>query len=323
MAIPILRLLPHLTRRPWGGNRLDCQLRKALPTGQKIGESWELSDHPDGPSRIDGGPFHGQPFGDLLHQYPQDMVGIARPPTKYPLLVKYIDAAEDLSIQVHPDDRYTREKGIDDRGKTECWYILDCLRGTEVIYGLKEGITRRDLENALASKSVPDVLQRFAIHPGTFLFVPAGTVHAVLGGTLLCEIQQSSNVTFRLWDWDRKPEREIHARQSLEAIDYNPRLRLSPFRLDEAPPDVPRLTNLTSNPFFTTQAIQMGPGQKMRRTQPGTGVILNGVEGECRLDSHLLQRGDTYFVPACISSFVLETDDKSATVLASSSNELR
>jgi mannose-6-phosphate isomerase len=320
MTVPILKLSPHLKPRPWGGNRLRDDLRKAVPQGEKIGESWELSDRPDGPSRIEGGPFEGRLFGEVLREYPRETLGETKAPEKYPLLVKYIDAAEDLSIQVHPDDAYARERGLDDRGKTECWYILGCDPGTEVVYGLSEGIDRKKLEKAIAEQRVPEVVRRIPISPGTFLFVPPGTVHAILGGTLLCEVQQSSNITYRLWDWGRKPKREVHIRESLDVIDYNPKCQIQPFRLPTDEPRVPRIIPLTHNPFFLVYAIQLGPGQTIRRSHPGCGTVLNGVGGECLVDSIPVRIGDTLFVPACLDSITFSTSDSPATVLLSRAN---
>ena len=320
MTVPILRLAPHLTPCPWGGNRLRDALQKPVVRGDKIGESWEVSDHPDGPSRIEGGMFEGRLFGEVLQEYPRETLGKTEAPEKYPLLVKYIDAAEDLSIQVHPDDAYARERNLNDRGKTECWYILDCDPSTEVIYGLREGTNRKKLEKAIDEKRVPDVVRRVPISPGMFLFVPPGTVHAVLGGTLLCEVQQSSNITYRLWDWNRKPEREIHIRESLDVIDYCPRKQLQPFKLPEDEPEVPRVVNLTHNPFFLVYALQLAPGQSIQRSPLGCGTILNGVRGECVVDSVPMRTGDTLFVPACLDSFTLSTLDSPATVLVSRAN---
>ncbi|MCH8333272.1 class I mannose-6-phosphate isomerase, partial [Candidatus Sumerlaeota bacterium] len=203
-----LLLAPHFAIRPWGGDRLGTVLNKAIPKGEKIGESWELSDHPDGLSRIANGPYAGWLFGDLFSLHCGAMCCLGVRPDRFPLLVKYIDAREDLSVQGHPNDGDARSRG--DRGKTECWYILDCPQGAEVICGLREGVGPEELRRASLSGAIEPLLMRYRIHRGSFVRVPAGTVHSILAGTLLCEVQQASNLTYRLWDWGRLPARPLH-----------------------------------------------------------------------------------------------------------------
>ena len=321
MSFGIMKLKPHLAQRPWGGNRLFEMFGKETSEPGPIGESWELSDHPDGPCTIQDGPYAGRPFGEALREIPIEMIGSSEAPAKYPLLIKYIDAAEDLSIQVHPDDAYNRKHGIEDRGKTECWYIMDCDPGTEIVYGLKEGVERKDLEAAIELKTVPDCVRRIPISPGTFLYTPPGTVHAILGGTLLCEIQQSSNVTYRLWDWDRKPKRELHIEQALDCIDFHPSRTFEPFQLPQDPPSVPRITTLIHNPYFFVHAIQLAPGQSFEKPIHGPGLIVNGVAGKGTLGDQAIAEGDTFFIPACSGSVRLATDQSPLTVLLTRSNE--
>jgi len=260
-------------------------------------------------------------FGEVIRQYSQAAVGQTQPPSRYPLLVKYIDAAEDLSIQVHPDDAYTRLKSLPDRGKTECWYIMDCHPDAEIIYGLLEGTTKAVLQDAIAGKRVAEVVRRIPIFPGSFLFVPPGTIHAILGGTMLCEIQQSSNLTFRLWDWDRKPPRQLHIKESLDVICYDPGVQPEPFSLPAFPASGVEVLPLTSNEFFEVDAVRITSGSVCVIPQTGRGFILNGVEGECTADGNYLSPGGTLFVPACIPEVSLQSENKNATVLVSRSLE--
>ncbi|MCA9443353.1 MAG: class I mannose-6-phosphate isomerase [Candidatus Omnitrophica bacterium] len=317
----LLRLSPHLTPRPWGGVRLGSALHKPVPQGELIGESWELSDHPDGPSKIAGGPFDGKLFGDILRDHPREMIGRPVAPKKFPLLVKYIDAREDLSIQVHPDDEYNQRMGIEDRGKTECWFILDCAEGAEVIYGLREGTTRGDLERAIENKTVPDCIRRVPIVPGTFLFVPPGTVHAILGGTLLCEIQQSSNITFRLWDWDRKPERTLQIEPSLDVIRFENDTTPQPLHIDPPKGDEPDVLLLTDNPFFKVRAVRLPSETSLNLSGSGHGVIVNGVGGAASVNAEAIGYGETLFVPAAIPEFKVSAGDSPSILLLSESNE--
>ncbi len=341
MPLPVLSLSPYLTPRPWGGLHLPVLYGQETTTEQPIGEAWSLSDRPEGPAYVSGGPLDGILFGEVIRSFPKEAIGQPLAPKEYPLLVKYIDAAEDLSIQVHPDDAYTQMKGLPDRGKTECWYIMDCQPGAEIIYGLAEGVTRTVLQEAIAGNHVADVVRRIPISPGTFLFVPPGTVHAILGGTLLCEIQQSSNLTYRLWDWDRKPPRQIHIEESLDVIRYDPTGQPEPVILGPYPVSAAESILLTSNKFFEVSALRMPPGSQSVIYQTGKGFILNGVEGECTVSTleqeslHVLENGagtrrdsrssdqlplgGTIFVPACIPEVVLRARDKNTTVLVSTS----
>jgi mannose-6-phosphate isomerase class I len=241
------------------------------------------------------------------------MTGTAEPCSPYPLLVKYIDAEEDLSIQVHPDDAYAERKGLQDRGKTECWYIVDCLPSTEIIYGLKDEITHEDLKAALAQNTIGDVVRRLPIKTGDFLFVPPGTVHAILGGTFLCEIQQSSDLTFRLWDWNRMPARTLHIEESLEVISYTN----FGVKVVHEPPLPGKPILLIENSFFKVTVLHLLPHGSYTIAQPGHGLILNGVGGSCYLEDTRLTLGDTFFIPACIPTVEVKGTDQSSTILMS------
>ncbi|MBI3735868.1 class I mannose-6-phosphate isomerase [Candidatus Sumerlaeota bacterium] len=314
-----MKLAPVLSPRPWGGERLRTVLKKDIPAGEKIGESWELSDHPDGRSRIANGPYAGQFFGDLVRSYPREMCGIDRAPDRFPLLVKYIDADEDLSLQVHPGDDEAKKYG--DRGKAECWYIIDCAPGAEIIHGLREDVTPDRLRAAIASSDpiekknayIRSLTRSVPIRPGTFVNVPPGTVHAILGGTLLCEIQQSSNLTFRLWDWGRQPERPLHVEEGLGVAIFGPGNAPAITHEDEleewSGPTI-------ANHHFLSWTIAAEAGESA--TSPrlfnlfftqgrGLGVILNVIKGRANWcmknisDLGSMQCGDTWFLPAALS----------------------
>jgi mannose-6-phosphate isomerase len=201
---------PFLRPMPWGGRRLGDALGKPLPPDGTWGESWELSAHPMHVSRVAEGPLAGTPLTELL--------------PGFPLLVKYLDANDWLSVQVHPDDDKAMSLSGEPLGKTEAWVVLGVEPGGRVFAGFKPGVGRADFERALAEKRAADCLHAFTPAVGDCLFYPAGTVHAVGGGVLLAEVQQSSDATLRLYDWDRvgadgKP-RPLHVAQALEAIDW-------------------------------------------------------------------------------------------------------
>ena len=302
-----LRMTPHYTSRPWGGHALRNLLAKSVPEDKgPIGESWELSDHPDGRSKVEG-----HLFGDLLRTYPQQMLNRDHAPEKYPILVKYIDAEGDLSVQVHPDDAWCRRKGHNDRGKTECWYIMDCKPGTKVVYGYKRGVTEADVRQAIAEGRLKELLRYQRINPGDFVSVPAGCVHAMLAGTLVCEIQQSSNTTFRLYDWDRQPPRELHIEQSMEVseLDSNKLPMIKALGAIQARGvDGPeRMQPLLDNDFFTVQLYEVSPRCTVAKAdfQNRNGLILNVVAGSGTMSGrhyqHDVRAGDTYFLPAALT----------------------
>lgn len=304
------RLSPCFSPRPWGGDSLRRLFGKPTPTSEgPIGESWELSDHPDGRSTVqlgEGGEHIF--FGDLLRAHPREMIGRSEAPEKYPLLVKIIDAEGDLSVQVHPDDIWCRVNGHHDRGKSECWYVLDCRPGTSVVYGFRAGVTREAVAQACGNGTLRELLVYKEIHPGSFLAIPPGCVHAMLAGTLVCEIQQSSNTTFRLYDWDRQPPRELHLEESLAVSLLDSRKLPNIQRLADKPG---RMTNepvhayqLVRNEFFDVTAFDVrgGAAAPAAKLPSPTGAILSIVEGNGTLANgggHVhLRRGETWFLPA-------------------------
>ncbi len=218
---------PVPVERVWGGHRLTALFGKPLPPGKTIGESWELSDRTGTESPITGGTFDGQPLHDVMSEFPRELLGealAARKPARFPLLVKYIDAGQDLSVQVHPDDDGCRRLGINDRGKTECWVVVHADPGSRMNRGLAPGMTRAAFEKALAEDRVEDALHFFTVRPGDVVAIPPGMVHAIGKGIVLAEIQQSSDVTFRVYDYKRvgldgKP-RALHVEKSLATIDF-------------------------------------------------------------------------------------------------------
>ncbi len=219
LIFPLL-MRPHLDPRPWGGRRLAEVFGKELPAGEKIGESWEVSAIPGRVSRVEGGPLDGLGLDEVIRRWPVASMGRLAG-REFPLLVKFINAEDNLSVQVHPDDTAAQRLEGFPRGKSEVWIILDTPPdGAELIHGLAPGVTRADVERDANSPALARHLRRVPIHRGSVAPVTAGTVHAILAGTLLCEVQQSCDITYRLYDWDRQPPRPLHVEKSLEAIHF-------------------------------------------------------------------------------------------------------
>jgi mannose-6-phosphate isomerase len=219
-----LQFHPFLRPMVWGGRRLGEALAKPLPTAAAYGESWEISDHPSHRSVVAAGQCEGQTLRDLMEREPAALLGPARGLRTFPWLVKLLDACDWLSVQVHPDERAVRELWPGEGSKTEAWFVLDAAPGSRVWAGLRPGVGERELRAALAGGAAAECLHTFEPRPGDCLFLPAGTVHAVGGGVLMAEVQQTSDATFRLYDWDRVDaqgkRRELHVEKALACIDW-------------------------------------------------------------------------------------------------------
>jgi mannose-6-phosphate isomerase len=209
--------------RVWGGRNLERLYKKALPPGVPIGESWEISDRPGDVSVIANGPLAGKDLHWLIEHHTKELLGDAQPANgRFPLLVKILDAEEKLSLQVHPPPQKAAELGGEP--KTEMWYIAAAKPGAELYVGLKHGVTRQTFEEKIKSGDVADCFHRVKVKVGDVMFLPSGRVHAIGEGLVIFEIQQNSDTTYRVFDWNRvgldgKP-RALHIAESLASIDF-------------------------------------------------------------------------------------------------------
>jgi mannose-6-phosphate isomerase len=223
---PLLRFRPFLRPMVWGGRRLGEVLGKPLDGDGPYGESWELSDHPLHRSVVAEGPWAAQTLRALLERDPVALVGGAAPPhAVFPWLVKFLDAQDWLSVQVHPDEEAVRRLWPGEGSKTEVWFVLDAQPGSRIYAGLLPGVDEKALRQALGRGTVTECLHTFEPRPGDSVFLPAGTVHAVGGGVLMAEVQQTSDATFRLFDWNRRDAqgnaRKLHLEESLASIHWD------------------------------------------------------------------------------------------------------
>ncbi len=226
-----LRLFPAGKGYIWGGERLKKEYNKHLDISP-LAESWECSVHPDGMSLIDGGEYDGQTLKEVLERSPEYL---GTKSDNMPILIKFIDAAKDLSIQVHPDDKYAREHE-GDNGKTEFWYVLDAEEGAELVYGFEHPMNREKLIDAIDNGKLEKMLHHIPVHKGDVFFVYPGTVHAIGKGIVLVEVQESSNVTYRLYDYNRVDKngckRPLHIERAADVLDMSPvRLIRQPQRM--------------------------------------------------------------------------------------------
>lgn len=197
-----MKLQPPVKDYLWGGNRLTTEFGKQSPY-EKTAESWELSCHPDGLSVIANGDFQGKTLQEYISTYPNALGRNCTDPSHFPVLIKLIDAHDRLSVQVHPDNDYARRVEGED-GKTELWYIVDCEEGAELLYGFERPVTREEFLDSIKNNTLLQLVKHVPVHPGDVFFIPAGTLHAIGKGILIAEIQQNSNTTYRVYDYDRR-----------------------------------------------------------------------------------------------------------------------
>ena len=203
----------------WGGSRLNDEFEKEMNLSP-VSETWECSTHPDGPSYVSGGKFDGMKLAEVLQMHPEYLGERHKGKKDLPILIKFIDAKKDLSVQVHPSDEYARKHENGQLGKTEMWYVLDAGKTAKLMYGLKRDSSKAEIQKAVANGTVMNYLQQIPVQKNDLFFIEAGTIHAIGAGTLVAEIQENSNLTYRLYDYDRTGKdgrkRELHIDKALE-----------------------------------------------------------------------------------------------------------
>ncbi len=216
---------PIVKQIRWGGRKLATELNKPIGDGSDFAESLEITDQPSGHSVVAEGKFKGITLAELIRDHAADLLGRHRHLTQFPLLIKFLDANDWLSLQVHPNDKQAVKYNPDERGKTEAWIILHAEPDSQLCAGLKDGVTKDDFEHHLNARTIEETLNLIPARVGDCIFVPAQTVHALGPGILLAEVQQQSNLTFRLYDWGRMGSdglpRQIHVQESLACTDFD------------------------------------------------------------------------------------------------------
>jgi mannose-6-phosphate isomerase len=291
---------PIFKERIWGGRNLATLYAKALPPGERIGESWEISDRPGDESVIARGPLKGKTLHWLMEKCPVELLGPRRKmPPRFPLLIKILDAEETLSLQVHPPADMAAQLGGE--AKTEMWYVAQTGLGAELFVGLKKGVSRAEFESKLARQTVAECFHRIAVKPGDAMFLPSGRVHALGGRTVIFEIQQNSDTTYRVFDWNRLDDqgksRQLHVDQSLASIDF----------ADIEPSLLPRQTTpshpgtvrpLVKDTLFEVSLRQMTAGDALQLAG-GRMEVIGVTEGAMRIETN----GDAFEL--CAGQFCL------------------
>jgi mannose-6-phosphate isomerase len=302
--LPPLTFIPVYRRYLWGGRRFATTLGRDLPPGTDFAESWECVDHGADQSVVAAGPLAGTTLGGLVRERAADLLGRQTPRPAFPLLFKFLDAQRDLSVQVHPDDARAARLTPPDLGKTEAWYVVDAAAGSRIYAGLREGVGKSELEAAIRSGRCAEVLHAFEPRVGDCVFIPAGTVHAIGAGLLVAEIQQASDVTYRLFDWNRTGSdgrpRPLHIEAGLDAVTrFGPVSPVTPAVTDD-----PAVRRLVSCEYFSLDDVV--PNGHWQVGGDDACHLLAVLAGEVTLDAAWglppLRRGSCVLLPASLPS---------------------
>jgi mannose-6-phosphate isomerase len=303
----LLRFQPLFRRYLWGGRRLGTMLGKAIGPGDDYAESWEIVDHGDDQSVVLNGPLVGRTLGELVREQPAALLGEEfKGAASFPLLFKFLDCNRTLSVQVHPNDEQGAQLDPPDLGKTEAWVVLAAEPGSKIYAGLKPGVTPEQLATAIAAGHCETCLHEFEARVGDCVFIPAGTVHALGEGLVIAEIQQASDTTFRLHDWNRVDAagnpRQLHVDESLATIDYT-RGPVASQRPQAIGPSVERLVECDK---FLLDRLTLADGGTAATGGDGSFHLLAVLEGELNVTTksiggttnETLSTGQTALLPA-------------------------
>ena len=288
---------PLFMERVWGGRRMEQLYHKKLPPGARIGEAWEIVDREEAQSVVHDGPLRGQTIHELWHTRRAEIFGGDFPESeRFPLLVKILDAQDRLSLQVHPPA--VMAESLHGEAKTEVWYLAHTEAGADVFAGLAEPVTRTDFEGALHAGHVADLVQRLPVQEGDTVFIPSGRIHAIGAGCLIVEIQQNSDTTYRVFDWNRNGldgrPRTLHVDQSLQSIDFD----------DVRPGILPRPEGgsgtIVECPFFRVERWVLNEDRHALEETGGRFAIFTVLEGIADCAGTVFRPGDFFLVPSCL-----------------------
>jgi mannose-6-phosphate isomerase len=307
-----LKFETFIKEKVWGGNALADRYNKKSDRSSNIGESWELSAIADNQSVVRNGFLAGNNIEELIEVYMGDITGDSiyeKFGNEFPLLIKFIEAREDLSIQVHPDNKLAKERH-EAYGKTEMWYILESEKGSKIYTGFREGVTKEMYEDAISDGKLADLLNVENPEPGDAFFTPAGRVHAIGAGIVLIEIQQTSDITYRIFDWNRKTsgkeKRELHTDLALDAINFS----ASGKNKISKKPLLNKTENLVSCEFFDTDILRFSSNIRKEYYLNDSFVVFICTVGEFLIHwddtFEKVSKGETVLLPAMIKEVTLE-----------------
>lgn len=306
-----IKFKPIFMERIWGGNKLKTKYNFNIPEDKKIGELWCISDNRTAVSVVDGGEFEGEKLNVLTKKFYHELYGSDTGYERFPLLIKIIDAQDKLSVQVHPDDDYASKYENGDSGKTEMWYIIDAKPGAKLICGLKEGTTKEEFKKLLKEEKLEDCLKEVEVNPGDVVYIPSGMVHAIGDGILICEIQQNSDLTYRVYDYNRVDasgkKRELHIDKAMDVINFD----LKGDKTVPAFEDIEggKIAQAVKSVYFKVNIIEVNKSVKI--STDGVFNTLTVVEGFGMLkyddnNSIMIKSGETILIPATIREYIVE-----------------
>lgn len=290
----------------WGGDKIKTILNKDFSPLENCGETWELSAVKGNVSEIANGEFKGMPLDELLRKFPNEIMGsevVSKFGSEFPLLIKFIDAQQDLSVQVHPNDvlAKARHNGM---GKTEMWYIMQADDGASLIAGFNQPLNKEQYSDHFSKGTLNDILNRVEVEKGDVFYIPAGRIHTIGKGILLAEIQQTSDLTYRIYDFDRVDaqgnKRELHVEQALDALDYTFHENYkTPYKLNQND-----RSELVQSPYFTTNKFNLTQEKTLDYSEVDSFVIYICTEGEGIIGysggEQQVQQGDVFLIPATL-----------------------
>lgn len=294
MDLSPVKLVPACKDYIWGGTRLKTEFKKGTEL-DKVAESWELSAHKDGESTISGGDFDGLSFTQYIEKNGRDCIGKnAEKFEFFPILIKLIDAKDNLSIQVHPSDEYAL-KNEGEYGKTEMWYVVDCEKDAFLYYGFSREVTKEEFKSRIENNTLLEVLNKVEIKKGDVFFIESGTIHAIGKGAFICEVQQNSNKTYRVYDYDRRDKngnaRELHIEKALDVTTLKPATKY----------DTGDTKILAKCKYFTVEKFDCKGSDEIALSKDcfRSLVVLSGnavlTVGDTKLE---IAKGDSIFIPA-------------------------
>ncbi|WP_445490900.1 mannose-6-phosphate isomerase, class I [Niallia sp. 03133] len=300
---------PIFQEKIWGGTELR-NFGYAIPSNT-TGECWAFAAHPHGQSVVKNGEFKGKTLGDLWENNRELFANIEG--DKFPLLTKILDANQDLSVQVHPNDEYAKEHANGELGKTECWYIVDCKEGAEIIFG-HHAKSQEALKTMIAENRWNDLLRKVQVRKGDFFFVPSGTIHAIGEGIIILETQQNSDTTYRVYDYDRVDDsgnkRQLHIEQSINVTTVPHQAEQQEINVEQKPGIT--ITNFVECEYFSVEKWELNGESSNKQSKPF--LLCSVLEGQGKLktvtEDYAFQKGDHFLLPSSISDFILEGESE-------------
>ena len=296
----------------WGGQKIKTILGKDFGNLDNCGETWELSGVPGNVSEVSNGVLKGSGLSKVLEENKEDLVGkkiYAHFGDEFPLLIKYIDAADDLSVQVHPNDKLAQVRH-NCPGKSEMWYIIQADEGASLINGFEWNTNRAEYLEYFESGKIMEILHKEKVRNGDVYYLPAGRVHTIGKGLFIAEIQQTSDITYRIYDFDRKDkegnERELHTDLALDALNYSKPDRLK----SEYDESVNQVNGIVSTPFFTTNKVIADKNIEINRQDLDCFKIYIGIAGSGKVAGETIKLGEVILVPATMKSYEIEPEGR-------------